>query len=146
MKFENLVRKPSSLGRSGLKIQTPGQGLKSGNPASSSASSSSLSSPELSDTKVYEPYIRAIIGTATQFCKVGILKSGTTPIPRTIVNLRVFVPEYCKVVPQTRVAYRCVVSWLIDSGLVGSTDFYPGRGTTRAEDAQGTPTQSRISL
>ena len=30
---------------------------------------------------------------------------------------------------------------LIDSGLVGS-----GRGTTRAEDAQGTPTQNNISL
>jgi len=29
---------------------------------------------------------------------------------------------------------------VIDSGLVGS-----GRGTTRAEDAQGTPTQSHIS-
>ena len=30
---------------------------------------------------------------------------------------------------------------MIDSGLVGSTDG----GTTRAEDAQGTPTQSHIS-
>jgi len=34
-------------------------------------------------------------------------------------------------------------SGLIDSGLVGSTDS--GRGTTRAEDAQGTPTHSQIS-
>jgi len=39
---------------------------------------------------------------------------------------------------------------VIDSGLVGSTDFHSshpqaGRGTTRAEDAQGTPTQSHIS-
>ena len=35
---------------------------------------------------------------------------------------------------------------LIDAGLVGSTDFHSsGRGTTRAEDAQGTPTQSHIS-
>ena len=33
---------------------------------------------------------------------------------------------------------------VIDSGLVGSTDFY-GRGAARAEDAQGTPTQSHIS-
>ena len=32
---------------------------------------------------------------------------------------------------------------VIDSGLVGSTDS--GRGTARAEDAQGTPTQSHIS-
>jgi len=35
--------------------------------------------------------------------------------------------------------FLCTV---IDSGLVGST---VGRGTTRAEDAQGTPTQSHIS-
>ena len=32
---------------------------------------------------------------------------------------------------------------MIDIGLVGSTDF--GRGTTRVEDAQGTPTRSQIS-
>ena len=35
-------------------------------------------------------------------------------------------------------------SAVIDSGLVDSTDF-SGRGTARAEDAQGTPTQSHIS-
>jgi len=29
------------------------------------------SSPELSDTKVFEPYIRARLGTAAHFCKVG---------------------------------------------------------------------------
>ena len=37
---------------------------------------------------------------------------------------------------------------VIDSGLIGSTDFHSsnsGRGTARAEDAQGTPTQSHIS-
>ena len=34
---------------------------------------------------------------------------------------------------------------LIDSGLVGSTDFSVGRGSARAEDAQGTPNQSHIS-
>ena len=32
---------------------------------------------------------------------------------------------------------------MIDSGLVGSTDF--GRGSARAEDAQGTPSQSDVS-
>ena len=32
---------------------------------------------------------------------------------------------------------------MIDSGLVGSTHF-SGRGAARAEDAQGTPTQSHI--
>ena len=41
--------------------------------------------------------------------------------------------------PRNRGAFKTV----IDSGLVGSTDF--GRGTVRAEDAQGTPTQSHIS-
>ena len=49
---------------------------------------------------------------------------------------------------------RLEISLMIDSGLVGSTDFHSshpqghehsGRGTTRAEDAQGTPTQSHIS-
>jgi len=35
---------------------------------------------------------------------------------------------------------------LIGSGLVGSTDLHSsGRGAARAEDAQGTPTQSHIS-
>ena len=31
---------------------------------------------------------------------------------------------------------------VLDSGIIGSKDF---RGSTRAEDAQGTPTQSHIS-
>ena len=38
---------------------------------------------------------------------------------------------------------------MVDSGFVGSTDFHSahpqGRGTTRAEDAPGTPTQSHKS-
>ena len=34
---------------------------------------------------------------------------------------------------------------MIDSGLDGSTEFLSGRGAARAEDAQGTPTQSHIS-
>ena len=35
---------------------------------------------------------------------------------------------------------------VIESGLVGSTDFHylSGRGAARAEDAQGTPIQSHI--
>jgi len=40
----------------------------------SSSSSLLLSSLELSDTKVYEPYIRALLGTATHFCEVVVLK------------------------------------------------------------------------
>ena len=40
------------------------------------------------------------------------------------------------------VAVRVRHTLLIDSGLVGATD---GRGATRAEDAQGTPTQSHTS-
>ena len=35
------------------------------------SSSLLLSSLELSDTKVYEPYIRDLLGTAAHFCKVG---------------------------------------------------------------------------
>ena len=41
----------------------------------SSGSSLLLSSLELSDTKVYEPQIRARLGTAAHFCEVGVLKS-----------------------------------------------------------------------
>ena len=44
-----------------------------------SSSSLSLSSLELSDTKVYEPYIRALLGTASHFCEVFVLKSRTVP-------------------------------------------------------------------
>ena len=39
-------------------------------PASSSSSSLLISSLELSDTKVYEHQIRALLGTAAYFCKV----------------------------------------------------------------------------
>ena len=48
---------------------------------------------------------------------------------------------------------HCLRMNMIDSGLVGSTDFHSshlqgyesGRGTERADDAQGTRTQSHIS-
>ena len=36
--------------------------------------SSSLSSLELSDTKVYEPQIRALLGTDSHFCEIVVLK------------------------------------------------------------------------
>ena len=41
--------------------------------------SSSLlhSSPELSDKKVYEPQIQALLGTASHFCQVVVLNLGT---------------------------------------------------------------------
>ena len=42
---------------------------------SSSLSYLSLSSLELSDTKAYEPQIRALLGTASQFCEVVVVKS-----------------------------------------------------------------------
>ena len=34
-----------------------------------------MSLTELSDTKVYEPYLRARLGTAAQFCEEVVLKS-----------------------------------------------------------------------
>ena len=43
------------------------------------SSSSSLSSLELSDTKVYETEIRALLATASHFCEVFVLKSRTVP-------------------------------------------------------------------
>ena len=33
-----------------------------------------LASQELSDTQVYEPYIRARLGTAAHFCEVVVLR------------------------------------------------------------------------
>jgi len=49
-------------------------------PSSSSASSLLLSSLELSDTKVYEPYIRALLGTDSHFCEVVLKLTGTYPL------------------------------------------------------------------
>ena len=40
-----------------------------------SSSSSLLSRLELSDTEVYEPLLRALLGSASHFCEVAILKS-----------------------------------------------------------------------
>ena len=51
-----------------------------------------LSSLELRDTKVYEPQIRALLGTASHFCQVVVLKLRTVPIG-TALNLRIsFLP------------------------------------------------------
>ena len=44
------------------------------------SSSLLLSSLELSDTKVYEPYTRTRLGTASHFCEVVVLKLRTVPI------------------------------------------------------------------
>ena len=49
-------------------------------------SSALLSSLELNETQVYEPYIRAHLGTASHFCEVGLLKLRTAifeqPVPQ----------------------------------------------------------------
>jgi len=42
--------------------------------SSSSSSSLLLSSLELSDTPVYEPHTRALLGTDSHFCEVVVLK------------------------------------------------------------------------
>ena len=46
---------------------------------SSFSPSSILSNLELSDTKVYELYIRALLGTASHFCEVVVSKPRTLP-------------------------------------------------------------------
>ena len=46
----------------------------------SSPSTLLLSSLELSATEVYEPSIKARLGTAAHFCEVGVLKLRTVPI------------------------------------------------------------------
>jgi len=59
--------------------------------AMASSSSVLLSSLELSDTQVYEPEIRALLGTASHFCEVIFLKLKTVPIgaARSLRTLRV---------------------------------------------------------
>ena len=49
---------------------------------SSSPSSLLLLSLELSDTKVYEPYVRALLETASYFCEVVVLKLSGVPATR----------------------------------------------------------------
>ena len=51
-----------------------------------SSSSALLASLELSDTKVYEPYMRALFGTAAHFCTVVVLKSRTGLCERSAVG------------------------------------------------------------
>ena len=51
-------------------------------------SSLSTSSLELSDTTVYEPSIRALLGPASQFCEAVVLRSRTLPNGTTL-SLRV---------------------------------------------------------
>ena len=58
------------------KASTP-NGLRVSSIRCSSSASSLLYSLEWSDTKVYEPSIRALLGTAPQFCEVVVLKSRT---------------------------------------------------------------------
>ena len=48
-------------------------------PGTPSSSSLLLSSLELSDTTIYEPYMRALLGTASHFCEVVVLKLRTAP-------------------------------------------------------------------
>ena len=47
-------------------------------PATPSSSSLLLSSLELSDTTLYEPQIRARLGTTAHFCEVVVLRLGRT--------------------------------------------------------------------
>ena len=71
-------------------------------------------------------------------------RKGTSPSPtRSMEVARTRLARY------DQVSRDCfdnmgAISIVIDSGLVGSTDLN-GRGTTRAEDAQGAPTRSHLS-
>ena len=51
-------------------------------PIPSSSSPLLLWSREFSDTKVYEPWIRALLGTVSQSCKVFVLNSKSTLFAR----------------------------------------------------------------
>ena len=60
----------------GLRFEPAGRGnaLISAPQKAPSSSSLLLSSLELSDTQVHEPSIRALLGTASRFCEVVVLK------------------------------------------------------------------------
>ena len=57
--------------------------LRRSQPCLTSTSSFLLSSIELSDTKVFEPYMRALLGTDLQFCEEVVLKSRTASLGLT---------------------------------------------------------------
>ena len=64
-------------------------------------------------------------------------------MPGAVDQLGTFAPRAASSLPANHIrGWELMV--FIDSGLVGSTDS-SGRGTTRAEDAQGTPTPSHTS-
>ena len=48
------------------------------------SSSFLISSLDLSDTKVHGPWMRALLGTASHFCEVVVLESGTKPNGTTL--------------------------------------------------------------
>jgi len=132
---------------------------------------------KLSDTRVYEPHIRARLGTTAHFCRVVILKLN----PKSCTLKQVL--EMCPQLKQEG-SYSRRIDFLYHSTLglrvikeeastlhlqagVGDVSAAevplssrqpppdrpfpsqrgptPIRGTARAEDAQGTPTQSSIS-
>ena len=70
---------------------------------STSSFSLLLSSLELSDTKVYEPYTRALLGAASHFCEVVVLKFEAVDRATRPPNLCPQTPQ-----PQTLTAARKV--------------------------------------
>ena len=64
--------------RKGLPSHLPP--LNRSNPTPFFSSSLLLSSLELNDAKVYEPQIRALLGTSSHFCEEVVLKMRTVPI------------------------------------------------------------------
>ena len=58
----------------------------------SSSSSLLLSSLDLSDTRIYEPSIRALLGTARHFCSAVVLKLIIVPLG-TALSRRTFSPS-----------------------------------------------------
>jgi len=68
-----------------------------------------VSSLELSDTKVYEPQIRARLGTTAHFCKVGALKCGGTS-PNGLLLDRWRWARPCRSRPSTRTPQASTVA------------------------------------
>ena len=70
--------------RAGPALRSSSTWLSSRLSRRSSASSLLLSSLELSDASIYEPCIRALLGTAPHFCEAVVFQLRTAPLPPTL--------------------------------------------------------------
>ena len=89
-----------------------------------SSSSALLSSLELSDTKKSEPYIRALLGTASQFCEVVVLQSTVR-------------------VPMVKRIQTSMIKWIQTSRLSIKKSVCSGPQVSASSSSSSRPTSAR---